>query len=76
MTDSQKLEAITKLITERSAAMRNRAIGVKAGLDAGSARVHPTMRHMLPYLKEIIDTVTGAVTDLETEILKIATTRE
>lgn len=68
MTDAEKIDAIKALIKERAQGMRDRGIGVKAGLKAATG----PMRQMAPYVCQIIDLVTDAVTDIEKDIYEIA----
>lgn len=68
MTDAEKIDAIKALIKERAQGMRDRGIGVKAGLKATTG----PMRQMAPYVCQIIDLVTDAVTDIEKDIYEIA----
>lgn len=55
MTDAEKLAAIKALIKERAQGMRDRGVGVKAGLKVASG----PLRGMAPYIEQIVDIVTG-----------------
>lgn len=68
MTDAEKLAAIKALIKERTQGLRDRGIGVKAGLQASTG----PMRQMVPYINQIIDLVTEAVGEIEKDIYEIA----
>lgn len=68
MTDAEKLAAIKALIKERTQGMRDRGVGIKAGLTTASG----PMRQMVPYINQIIDMVTETFTAIEKDIHEIA----
>lgn len=66
MTDAEKLAAIKALIKERTQGMRDRCVGIKAGLTTASG----PMRQMVPYINQIIDLVTDIESDINEIIAK------